>query len=381
MLNSNSEETPISVGSSVNGNSKISKLTGKYFNFHLKNRKESSSKLEENCESIKNEPSSGRNSDFLKNLKKKLQFKKLMPSKSRQRIKVQDNEISINNLSERSSDIQEQIKINEQTRDSSNPVNSYIAALVCNGENLSETERIPRLNDFVSSQSDTVNSEAEKTLDNLNADVSQEGETSFRNSQTNENNLSQLDEMKNNNRENTNKDDSEGKSGTKATLIGELLKLSKYGWYWGPISRDEADSKLTSEPDGAFLIRDSSDCRYLLTLSFKSVGKIRHSRMEYSSGLFSLCNHSENQVYTSVVDLINHSMTFSQSSIFCYSRSRNSAQPSFPVRLTKPVSRFTQVRSLQYLCRFVIRQNTRLDNIHKLPLPKPIREYIEEAYY
>lgn len=121
--------------------------------------------------------------------------------------------------------------------------------------------------------------------------------------------------------------------------------------------------------------------RYLLTLSFKSVGKIRHSRMEYSSGLFSLCNHSENQVYTSVVDLINHSMTFSQSSIFCYSRSRNSAQPSFPVRLTKPVSRFTQVRSLQYLCRFVIRQNTRLDNIHKLPLPKPIREYIEEAYY
>lgn len=86
MLNSNSEETPISVGSSVNGNSKISKLTGKYFHFHLKNRKESSSKLEENCESIKNEPSSGRNSDFLKNLKKKLQFKKLMPSKSRQRV-------------------------------------------------------------------------------------------------------------------------------------------------------------------------------------------------------------------------------------------------------------------------------------------------------
>lgn len=152
-------------------------------------------------------------------------------------------------------------------------MNSYIAALVCNGENLSETERIPRLNDFVSSQSDTVNSEAEKTQDNLNADVSQEGETSFRNSQTNESDLSQLDEMKNNNRENTNKDDSEGKSGTKATLIGELLKLSKYGWYWGPISRDEADSKLTSEPDGAFLIRDSSDCRFFFQLFNKKISQ------------------------------------------------------------------------------------------------------------
>lgn len=47
----------------------------------------------------------------------------------------------------------------------------------------------------------------------------------------------------------------------KASLAKELLNLSKYGWYWGPISGDEADIKLISEPDGAFLIRDSSDDR------------------------------------------------------------------------------------------------------------------------
>lgn len=170
-------------------------------------------------------------------------------------------------------------------------------------------------------------------------------------------------------------------SKVKASLTEELLKLSKYGWYWGPISGDEADAKLISEPDGAFLVRDSSDDRYVLTLSFKSSGKLLHARMEHSGGLFSLCNQSESGGFTSVAALIDHSMNFSQSAVICYSRPKYPGYPSFPVRLTKPVSRFTQVRSLQYLCRFVIRQNTRLDNIHKLPLPKTIKGYIEEAHY
>lgn len=167
----------------------------------------------------------------------------------------------------------------------------------------------------------------------------------------------------------------------KASLTEELLKLSNYGWYWGPISGNEADAKLLSEPDGAFLVRDSSDDRYVLTLSFKSSGKLLHARMEHTGGLFSLCNQSESEGFSSVADLINYSMNFSQSGVFCYSRPKYPGHPSFPVRLTKPVSRFTQVRSLQYLCRFVIRQYTRLDNIHKLPLPKTIKGYIEEAHY
>ncbi|XP_011313754.1 suppressor of cytokine signaling 4 [Fopius arisanus] len=173
----------------------------------------------------------------------------------------------------------------------------------------------------------------------------------------------------------------EEEKGNLPTLSQELLKLSKYGWYWGPISGDEADAKLQAEPDGAFLIRDSSDDRHLLTLSFKSAGKLLHARVEHSGGMFSFCNQGDSGRFTSVPALIDHSMNYSRSAVFCYSRPRYPGHPAFPVRLTKPVSRFRHVRSLQYLCRFVIRQNTRLDNINKLPLPNTIKGYIEEAHY
>ena len=165
------------------------------------------------------------------------------------------------------------------------------------------------------------------------------------------------------------------------SLTKELFKLSKYGWYWGPITRVEAEEKLANQQDGAFLVRDSSDERYLLSLSFRSYERTLHTRIEHCNGVFSFYAQPETEGYSSIVDLIEHSMTDSQTGVFCYSRARQPGSPSFPVRLTKPVSRFSQVRSLQYLCRFVIRQYTRFDHIQKLPLPPSIKGWLEENQY
>lgn len=164
------------------------------------------------------------------------------------------------------------------------------------------------------------------------------------------------------------------------SITKELFRLSRYGWFWGPINRREAEEKLEYQPDGAFLVRHSSDERHLLSLSFRSFGRTLHTRIEHCNGMFSFYA-PETEGFSSIVELIEHSMSDSQTGVFCYSRARSQGSPSFPVRLTKPVSRFMQVRSLQYLCRFVIRQYTRLDHLQKLPLPASIKGWLEENQY
>ena len=164
-------------------------------------------------------------------------------------------------------------------------------------------------------------------------------------------------------------------------LLIELKKLSVCGWYWGPLSRTDAIEKLREECDGAFLVRDSSNPRYLLSLSFKAPDGIFHTRIEHTNGFFSFFTQPTINGKTSVISLIETSLRLSEEGGFCYTRSVGvTTSQSFAVRLTKPVSRFTgQVKSLQYLCRFIIRQLTRYDHIPQLPVPRPLRLYIEEC--
>lgn len=170
--------------------------------------------------------------------------------------------------------------------------------------------------------------------------------------------------------------------GTNGLLLG-LRNLAMHGWYWGPITRVEAEEKLQGMDDGTFLVRDSSDERYLLSLSFRSQGKTLHTRVEYCNGHFSFYSFpdSESEGYTSVVELIERSMEYSRDGVFCFSRARILGSPSVPVRLLKPLSRFNHVCSLQHYCRFVIRQSIRFDRIRQLPLPRHVHGFLEQSQF
>jgi len=62
--------------------------------------------------------------------------------------------------------------------------------------------------------------------------------------------------------------------------------LKQYGWYWGPISGEAAEKILSNEPDGSFIVRDSSDDHYIFSLSFRLNSCVRHVRIEHDQGKF-----------------------------------------------------------------------------------------------
>ena len=167
-----------------------------------------------------------------------------------------------------------------------------------------------------------------------------------------------------------------------ATLGSNVRNLAQFSWYWGPVSRYEAEDMLAGHKDGTFLVRDSSDERYLLSLTFRSQGRTLHTRIEHHLGRFSfyaINSGNYEDGYSSVGSLIERSMYDSQEGAFCFSRQRFENAPSIPVRLTVPYSRRNHVRSLQHICRFVIRQHTRYDLIRELPLPNIVKDYLQES--
>ena len=68
-------------------------------------------------------------------------------------------------------------------------------------------------------------------------------------------------------------------------FAASIEEVKDHGWYWGPLSGEAAEKILSSEPDGSFLVRDSSDDHYIFSLSFKLNGGVRHVRIEHDHGI------------------------------------------------------------------------------------------------
>nr|CAD7431061.1 unnamed protein product [Timema monikensis] len=163
-------------------------------------------------------------------------------------------------------------------------------------------------------------------------------------------------------------------------FASSIEKVKDYGWYWGPISGEAAEKILSNEPDGSFIVRDSSDDHYIFSLTFKLNGCIRHVRIEHDQGNFSFGSCTKFKSHT-IVDFIQNAVEHSRSGRYLFFLHRRPVLGPMRVQLLHPVSRFKQVQSLQHMCRFVILKLVRRDLIHTLPLPRRLIDYMNTPHY
>ncbi|XP_018615819.1 suppressor of cytokine signaling 2-like isoform X2 [Scleropages formosus] len=172
-----------------------------------------------------------------------------------------------------------------------------------------------------------------------------------------------------------------------------MTHLQQSGWYWGPITASQAKQALNDALEGTFLLRDSSNPAYSLTLSVKTSLGPTHLRIQYSGGLFGFDSlavaRPRLRQFGGAVDLVQHYALACQRPAAgrwrCGGEARveedeeapTSAtfptEVSLPLKLSRPL--YQSAPSLQHLCRIAINQHSRCHQ--DLPLPPRLKDYLE----
>lgn len=177
-------------------------------------------------------------------------------------------------------------------------------------------------------------------------------------------------------------------------LQNAMTHLRESGWYWGSITAAEAKQLLNEALDGVFLLRDSSNPGYLLTLSVKTSVGPTHLRIEYSRGQFGFDSmvmaRPLLRQFKGAVDLVQHyALAYRRQAalrepetdpdLWGAAETHGAAvQPAsdttLQLKLTRPLHKTP--RSLQHLSRMVINQHSR--NHRDLPLPERLKDFLLE---
>ncbi|CAL1542834.1 unnamed protein product [Lymnaea stagnalis] len=166
-------------------------------------------------------------------------------------------------------------------------------------------------------------------------------------------------------------------------------ELSMCYFYFGALSSTEARNILRKMPNGTFLVRDSSDSRYLYSLSLKTERGATSVRILYNNGLFQF--DSDERIrdklpcFESVLALVDfHVMISQDGSNKSWRWEENSGRKNMTVTLKEPLK--SAVPSLAHLSRVKI--NHCLEDVYlphlsvdKLPLTNELKEYLKVYPY
>uniref|UniRef100_H2ZT32 Suppressor of cytokine signaling 1 n=1 Tax=Latimeria chalumnae TaxID=7897 RepID=H2ZT32_LATCH len=134
-----------------------------------------------------------------------------------------------------------------------------------------------------------------------------------------------------------------------------LTTLHHSGFYWGPLSISKAHELLMDQPVGTFLVRDSSQSRYLFSVSIQTAQGPFSIRIVFKKKCFWI----EGQGFPCVARLLEYYVEWTR---------------------TRPLIalRQSRIRSLQEQCRQTIMASCDRGNLSKLPLHPLLQTYIQK---
>ncbi|XP_048728699.1 suppressor of cytokine signaling 2-like [Ostrea edulis] len=168
--------------------------------------------------------------------------------------------------------------------------------------------------------------------------------------------------------------------------------LTQTGWYYEHFTSKEATKLLQKEPEGTFLIRNSSDSKYLYSLSVKINRGTTNVRILYLNGHFQLDSDERSRAgmpkFDSAVALVDFyaRLTHMGKDYNC-KWMESSGIKGLSIALQKPKP--NRVVDLSHLCRLSIHRSvpntvnrTEMRSfLDKLPVPGPLISYLKEYPY
>ncbi|KAJ8413549.1 hypothetical protein AAFF_G00080560 [Aldrovandia affinis] len=144
------------------------------------------------------------------------------------------------------------------------------------------------------------------------------------------------------------------------TITMTTSMLETGGFYWGPMTVDEAHSILKEEPLGTFLIRDSQQRDIFFTLSYKAPSGPTSIRINFQNSRFSLVGSKES--FDSLFKLLEHYIASPKKS------------------LVRPY-RKVKLQSLQELCRKRIIETCGPEKIDSIPVNAVVKDFLNSFPY